>query len=109
MDLESDVETRCGSWGCRSEQWRWAAQLTRGTDRAQQSLEAVQTRLADAGRVSVLGELLAAGDVRAVWDGLDLDRRRAVVDALLTVTLLPPGRGARRLDPETVRLDWRTS
>ncbi|SDM01572.1 Site-specific DNA recombinase [Geodermatophilus siccatus] len=85
-----------------------AAQLTRGTERAQQSLEAVQARLADAGRVSVLGELLAAGDVRAVWDGLDLDRRRAVVDALLIVSLLPPGRGARHLDPATVQIHWRT-
>ncbi|MGY1691993.1 recombinase family protein [Geodermatophilus sp. SYSU D01105] len=84
-----------------------AAQLSRGTERTRQALQAVEERLADAGRVSVLGELIASGEVRAVWDGLDLDRQRAAIDALMTVTLLPPGRGARTFRPETVNIEWR--
>jgi site-specific DNA recombinase len=85
------------------------AQFARGTERARQALQVTEERLADAGRVSVLGELVAAGDVRTVWDGLDLDRQRAVIDALMVVTLLPPGRGARIFRPETVAVEWRTS
>jgi hypothetical protein len=35
------------------------------------------------------------GGVRAVWEALSTDRRRAAIEALMTVTLLPPGRGTR--------------
>lgn len=37
------------------------------------------------------------------------DRCRAVVDALMSVTLHPPGPGARKFDPDTVGIEWRTS
>jgi site-specific DNA recombinase len=83
------------------------AQLARGTDRAREALQAVEERLADAGRVSALGDLVTAGDVQGVWDGLDLDRRRAVIDALMAITLHPPGRGARTFQPRTVEVTWR--
>jgi hypothetical protein len=83
------------------------AQLARGTDRARAALQAVEEQLADAGRVSALGDLVTAGDVQSVWDGLDLDRRRAVIDALMAITLHPPGRGARTFRPETVEVAWR--
>jgi site-specific DNA recombinase len=86
-----------------------AAQLTRGTERARARLEVVETQMADAGRFPVLGELVSADDVQAAWDDLDLDRRRAAIDTLMTVTLLPPGRGARVFDPRTVRTEWRAS
>lgn len=62
----------------------------------------LRTRLADieaqqsnAGRVDILRPLIAAADVRAAWEGLDTDRRRAVIEAVMRVTLLPPGRGVR--------------
>jgi hypothetical protein len=82
------------------------AQLARGTDRAREALQAVEEQLADAGRVSALGDFFTAGDVQSVWDGLDLDRRRAVIDALMAITLHPPGRGARIFRPETVEVAW---
>jgi hypothetical protein len=86
-----------------------AAQLSRGTERARARLAVIEDEMADAGRVSVLGDLVTADDVQAVWHDLDLDRRRAVIDALMTVTLLSPGRGARTFRPETVHIEWRTS
>ena len=86
-----------------------AAQLTRGTGRARDRLAVVERLMVEAGRVPVLGELVTAADVRATWEALDLDRRRAAVDTLMAVTLLPPGRGARTFDPETVRIDWRAA
>jgi DNA invertase Pin-like site-specific DNA recombinase len=83
------------------------AQLQRGTDRARRRLTVVEQELTGAGSVSAVGELLSAEDVRAAWEGLDLDRRRAVVDALMTVTLTSPGRGARTFRRETVEIVWR--
>ena len=67
----------------------------------------LESRLADAGRVDVLGPLVAAGDVGKIWDALDVDRRRLVVDTLLTVTILPVKRGTRTFDPHTVRIEPR--
>lgn len=55
-------------------------------------MEAEQT---NAGRVDVLGPLIKAADVRAVWEAMDTDRQRVVIDTLMTVVLLPPGRGVR--------------
>jgi site-specific DNA recombinase len=86
-----------------------AAQLRTINESISAQLVAIETQLADAGRVSVLGGLVGIADVRAVWDGLDLDRRRAVIDTLMTITLYSPGRGARKFDPDTVSIKWRTS
>ncbi len=72
------------------------------TERVQTKLTDVENQIADAGRVSVLGGLIGAEDVRAVWDGLDLDRHRAVIDALMSITLNSPGKGKRVFDPATV-------
>lgn len=58
--------------------------------------------LADAGRADILGPLVGADDVRVAWEGLGTDRRRAVIDALVVVTLMPPGRGTRTFRPESV-------
>jgi len=77
------------------------------TERVKGRLAAVDEQMADAGRRSVLGPLIGAEDVRAVWEGLDIDRQRAVVDTLMTITLRSPGQGARMFDPDTVQIEWR--
>ena len=69
-------------------------------------LEAVQRRMAAAARTSTLSTLAASGDRVAAWRALDLSARRTVIDALMTVTLLPGRFG--RFDPNTVRIDWKT-
>jgi site-specific DNA recombinase len=43
-----------------------------------------------------------------VWAGCDIGRRRAVLDALMTVTVLPIIRPGPGFNPETVRIEWRT-
>jgi site-specific DNA recombinase len=43
----------------------------------------------------------------AAWDALSLAKRRAVVDVLITVTILPTGRGGRAFKPESVRIEWK--
>jgi hypothetical protein len=60
----------------------------------------------------VLAGVADAPDPTKVWEGLDLSRRRAIVDALATVTILPARRGRRPgwqpgqsyFDPETVEI-----
>lgn len=83
-----------------------AAQLRAATERIRARLTEVEAQLADAGRVDVLGDLIAAQDVAAAWDSLPLERRRAVVSTLMRVVLHPPGRGTRTFRPETVGIEW---
>jgi hypothetical protein len=83
------------------------SQLRVINDRIGTKLRGIEDQMAEAGRLSVLGPLVHADDVRAAWDRLDLDRRRAVIDILLAITLDSPGRGARVFDPDTVRVTWK--
>lgn len=83
-----------------------ASQLRSGTERMRIRLSEVDALLADAGKTDVLGELVAADDVRAIWDSYGIDRKRTVVRALMKVTLHGPGRGTRTFRPETVGIEW---
>lgn len=69
--------------------------VRRESEKLRAQLAEAERALTDAGRVNVLGPLIGSGDVRAAWAALDVDRRRAVVEALMNVTLMPPGRGTR--------------
>lgn len=84
------------------------SQLLAGTRRIETRLAEIETRLADAAEVNALAAFVDRGDLRAVWDGLDLERRRAVVETLMTITLHSPGQGARTFRPDTVEIAWRT-
>ncbi len=83
-------------------------QLTAATASLRTQLEQVSTELAEHARTPVLSELLATANVRGTWNGLSMNRQRAVIGTLATVQLMPPGRGARVFDPESVRINWRT-
>jgi site-specific DNA recombinase len=50
----------------------------------------------------VLDGIAGNPDAAAVWDGLDLDRRRAVVAALADIRLMPAARKGARLDMVSV-------
>jgi hypothetical protein len=84
-----------------------ASQLRTATARARARLSDVESQMADAGRVDILGPLVAAEDVSAAWEGLSVARRRAVIDTLATVRLHPVGRGVRTFRPETVGIEWK--
>ena len=67
----------------------------------------LEAALSDAGRVDVFGDLVADADaaggdrderwdaVAAAWSGLDIDRQRAIVRALLAIEMHSPGKGSR--------------
>lgn len=81
--------------------------VRRTSDRLRKELAETEAGMAHLGGADVLTPLVQARNVVEVWAGLDLDRRRAVIDALLTVTLLAPKRGRQQFDPETVLIEWR--
>lgn len=83
-----------------------ASQLRAATERLRARLGEVESRMRAASRAPVLAELVGVADVAARWEALPLDRKRAVVAALLTVTILPAGRG-RGFKSRTVRLEPR--
>lgn len=71
-------------------------------------LSEIETQIASASQGSVFVGVIGAHDVQTRWDSLTLDRRRAIVDTLLTITVLPLGKGAGQLfDPEGVLVEWR--
>jgi DNA invertase Pin-like site-specific DNA recombinase len=56
-------------------------------------LAAVERRMSVTGRGPVLGDLLTATDVRAVWESLPVDRRRAMLREGPPIVIIPGTRG----------------
>ena len=82
-------------------------QMIAATRRGGDRLAEIEAQLAASASTSALAPFASAGDARAVWDDLDRERRRAVIDALAEVIINPAGRGARVFDPRTVGIAWR--
>lgn len=86
-------------------------QLTAGTAGRRARLAQLDSIIAASTVASPLDGLIGAEDVEAVWSGLSLEKRRAVVDALVKVTILPGRRGRKvgghYFDPASVRIEWR--
>ena len=84
------------------------ADLISGRARGEKRLAGIKAQLADLGRESALAPLVAAPDVVTAWEALSTDQKRAVVDALMVITLHPSGRGARVFNPDkVVSIEWR--
>lgn len=66
----------------------------------------LQQRIAGAGGHEQVVALVSADDVRVRWNALPLRHKRAVIDALVVVTVLPVTRGAR-FDPDQVAIEWK--
>lgn len=81
--------------------------LRAGTKRVNGRMGVVLTEIASLAATPDLAPLLTADDVMAEWGTLEVDRRRAIIEVLVNVTIHPAGRGARTFDPETVSIEWR--
>jgi site-specific DNA recombinase len=96
------------------------AQLRTGTDKLRTRLTDINDTLTAAAAANPLIGLAGQPNIADLWygttpdrsNGLDLGRRRAVLNTLLTVTVLPTSRGRRAdgsyFDPTGIRIDWRT-
>lgn len=88
-----------------------ASQLKAATEKLRADLDAVEAEIVRAQEVSALAHLaLDEGGIREAWDALPVDLRNKVVKALMTVTVMPTGRGRKTgggyFDPDSVRIDW---
>lgn len=63
-------------------------------------------QLTDHSQAPVFEGLIGVEDVRTAFEELTLERKRAVIAALVTVTVMPAGRGARKVSPEDVRIKF---
>ncbi|MGY1778772.1 recombinase family protein [Geodermatophilus sp. SYSU D01036] len=75
-------------------------------ERSQQltaKIAALEDRIAQALGESPLTALTSAEDVRIAWEELGIRERKQVVETLMTVTILPAGRGAR-FSPDQVHI-----
>ncbi|MEU0716801.1 recombinase family protein [Streptomyces lavendulocolor] len=87
------------------------AQFTEGSDTARAQLEGVNKQLGRAAVKDPLVPLVGAPDVRVAWKAMPLDQRRAVLRALMTVTVRPARRGRMPdggyFDYETIDVEWK--
>lgn len=83
-----------------------AAQLARITERLRTDRAQAEAAVNAALPPAVPAELIGA-NAREVWAGLSMDVRRAVVDTLVSVTVLAAGSG-KTFDPDTVRVVWKS-
>lgn len=88
--------------------------LARRSQKLRERLEQIGAELAEAGRGSALSGIVDAPDPGAAFLALeDLDRRRAVISALMSITILPARKGRPSgwrpgqsyFDPETIRIE----
>ena len=79
------------------------------TEKVTAELAEVERRIAEASGTSAAAGVLTAPDPAEAFRSASLMRRRAVVDALVEVTLTKAPRGSRTFDPDTVRIEWRAA
>ncbi|MFG3110568.1 recombinase family protein [Streptomyces tendae] len=86
-------------------------QFAVASDTARGQLEGVTKQLARAATADPLAGLVGAPDVRAAWKALELDRQRAVLRALVEVTLKTPRPGRMPdggyFDYDAVVFEWK--
>lgn len=101
----------------------WAAgtvttsQMTTASAALRERLAEVEAEVGRAAQGTALDGLVGAPEVPAVWAALPLDRRRAVIDLLMVVTVhrgrrgRPPGwvPGEPYFDPRSIEITWKQS
>jgi site-specific DNA recombinase len=81
-------------------------QLATITRRADERAKEIAEVLAKAGWRSPL-EPLASGDIEAAWSQLSLMQKRAILDVVADVHVLPSKPTTRGFDPDGVRINWK--
>lgn len=84
-----------------------ARQLARITERMKGDLKAAELRVARLQPVAVLDGMTGPAAAEA-WAAASLEKRRAVLRELVTVTILPTGPGVK-FAPEQLRFDWKAA
>lgn len=80
--------------------------LAAGTRRLNERLGVIDSELAATVTAPRLADVATADDVAATFADLALQARRGIIDALLTITLLPVGRRGLSIE-ESVGIEWK--
>jgi DNA invertase Pin-like site-specific DNA recombinase len=83
------------------------AQLHAATAIGQKRIDAIERELHNAVVDSPLKPLIGAADMMKAWKALPLSHQRLVIDTLVTVRLLPSGKGGRTFDPTKVEIRFK--
>jgi DNA invertase Pin-like site-specific DNA recombinase len=75
--------------------------------RLSEQLAAIEAEMTAAAGTSPLAGLAGRPDAGEVWAGKDLATRRAVIDTLMEVVVLPAQSRGKGFDDGRVRIDWR--
>jgi site-specific DNA recombinase len=81
------------------------AQLTRISERLRADRAQAAAAL-EAALPAAVPSNLVSGAAADAWPALSMDSKRAVLAALVTITVMPSGSG-KAFDPDTVRITWR--
>ncbi len=84
-----------------------AGQLAQITAKVRDRLDDVEAAMGRTVRGSTMAPFVSGRDPQTVWSGLTVDRRRAVLEELMTVTVLAAQKRGNVFDPESVRIEWR--
>ncbi|OBG78680.1 recombinase family protein [Mycobacterium sp. E3305] len=83
------------------------AQMTTINAALRPKLDQAQTDAASPDRTRVLGGLVKTTDPATMWERMTPDQRRAVVDMLVKIRIMPTRKGPR-FDPKSVEITWKT-
>lgn len=69
----------------------------------------IEAALAEATIATPLGPLVNVNDVEAEWNRPDfpMGSKRAILDAVMTVTILRTSRAGRTFDPDAIHIEWK--
>jgi DNA invertase Pin-like site-specific DNA recombinase len=82
-----------------------SSQLRTATTRIKRRLADVESQLYGPDPHRYFGDVIDAGDPRAAFHKLPLDRKRALIEAMVTVTIMPIGHGGSKVfDPLMVEI-----
>jgi DNA invertase Pin-like site-specific DNA recombinase len=118
-DLPDLAALRTKANGLREQQGEWAlaqasgdvtlAQVIAFNRKVDAQLAEIRSQTEDDGKARILADVIVVGDRAAVLakiKGYELDRQRAIIDVLLTVTVLP-GQARGKLRTELLPITWK--
>lgn len=70
-------------------------------------IEATERRAQRAALSPIVADT-AGPDAAERWARLSMPQKREIIDTLMTVRIMPTGRGRRTFDPESISIEWRT-
>jgi hypothetical protein len=82
-----------------------SSQLRTATERIKRQLAKVESQLYGPDPHRHFGDVLDTDDPRVAFNKLSLDRKRELIEAMVTVTIMPIGHGGRKVfDPLMVEI-----